>query len=147
MTKIQSVGSDGQWQKPPAPQKLPTASVAQSALRTDITRFIESSSPAAIALYSDATRQKQDNSLEAPTAHQDVVTNRSLAELPYLAHPELGSRKKSAQAVPSDGTAAQPVAKSPPKKAAQRERWRGVNSWWFMLIAALMIFLLTLVLV
>jgi hypothetical protein len=63
-----------------------------------LTRYIPSASPLAMAVYAEAAVQRQENSgaseLASPPA--DLQLQRSLAELPYFAHPHHVKNERSA---------------------------------------------------
>ncbi len=102
LNKTGQTNGDMQWQKavPPVKPLAPKAAVLQQPAATDTTRFIQSAQVAEGLLYTEAILQPKEERLLDPkvATHHEAQHNRSLADLPYLVHPELAGYKKTVAA-------------------------------------------------
>lgn len=102
LNKTGQNNGDVQWQKPVPPVKpvapvVPNAATSQKPAATDSTRFIQSAQVAEGLLYTEAILQTKEERLFDPkvATQHETQNNRSLADLPYLVHPELAVYKKT----------------------------------------------------
>ncbi len=154
MTKIPSGTPDSAWQKAPvAPASSAAAqNVTQSAPnpptlntpRTDLTRYIPSASPLAMAVYTEAAVQRKENSgaseMAAPPA--DLQPQRSLAELPYLANPHNVKSERRASGASLAGAKAANTLERPSKSASPSQNGRFTRHVKWILIALVFLMLL-----
>ena len=105
LNKTGQTNGDMQWLKAVPPVKpvapvVPNAAASQKPAATDTTRFIQSAQVAEGLLYTEAILQHKEERLLDPkvATQQDTQHNRSLADLPYLVHPELAGYKKTVAA-------------------------------------------------
>jgi hypothetical protein len=127
---------------PRAASNLP----ATNTPRTDLTRYIPSASPLAMAVYAEAAVQRQENNRasEVAAAPADCQPPRSLAELPYLAHPhhvKSGRRASGANLAGAKDANASGRTSNSASPSLNGHVWR-YGKWILLAVAVLMLLMM-----